>query len=182
MHKNVKKFAKASLANLKTKWKLLLAGGATFWALDGAKTITSTAGGTGYSLISSNLDKEYLNCQDLDHNEGCYTVCGDSGGGKDDLNTKVFKPLLGKTYCVNPKDYALHEMNSNGSAGALMTIDGNKKSAILSKVKQTITDKGNCDYNEDDIDMYIGFYVYDPDTFEISKEAIVIDDAVRLDD
>ena len=177
----VQNFAQATGANLKNKWKLLAAAGGTFWALDGGKVIAGTGAGTGYSLISSDLDKEYLNCQDLDHNEGCYTVCGDTGGN-DDLNTKVFQPILGKKYCVNPKDYALYEMNSNGSAGTIMTVDGNKKAQIFKTIKQSVVDQGKCDSNEDDIDLYVGFYVYDPDTLEINKEAIVIDDAVRLDD
>lgn len=184
----VKNFVKVVGGNLKNKWTWLAGTGAAIWGLGNA---TTSAGTTFYSLLSSNLDKEFLNCHDLDHNEGCYTVCGD-GMGDDYINQYALKPVLNKTYCVNPQDYAMYEINPDGTRGSLLTFDANKQSAILSRLKQHVQDKSTgsnmfnrgkgCDYNEDDIDMYFGFYVYDPDTLEISDEAMVIDDAIRLDD
>lgn len=177
-----KNFVKTVGKNLKNKWTQLAAGGAALWALGEG---TKSGGSPLYSLLSSDLDKEYLNCHDLDHNEGCYTVCGD-GQANDFLNKYAFEPVLGKTYCVNPNDYALYEINPDGSRGNAMIFDSNKKTEILNKIKQHVQDQGTrdfgCDYNEDDIDMYIGFFVYDPDTLEISTEAMVIDEAIRLDD
>ncbi|MBO7508765.1 MAG: hypothetical protein J6T57_00615 [Alphaproteobacteria bacterium] len=136
--------------------------------------------GIVYSLFVSDASTEILNCQDLDHNEGCYTVCGD-GIGNDDLNTKVFQPVLGKKYCVNPEDYAMYELKSNGQTGDVMVF----KDEHYPKLRQalnSIKDTGKCDWNEDDIDAFIGYYIYDPDTLEISKDALYVDDMVRIDD
>lgn len=174
----VKNFVKIVGQNLKKKWTALAASGAALWTIGKATTPT---GSWLYSMLSSDLDKEYLNCRDLDHKEGCYTVCGD-GTANDDINSKALKPVLGKTYCVNPSDYVLYEINPDGSRGSVMSFDANKKSAVLSRIKQHVQDKGNCDSNEDDIDIYIGRLVYDPDTLEISIEAMVIEEALRIDD
>ena len=187
-----KNFAKEVGKNLANKWTKLAVAGAAIWAVGKTAGKTSTAS-TIYSLVESDLDKSFLNCHDLDHNEGCYTVCGDGTGGSDYLNKYVLKPVLGKNYCVNPSDYALYEINSDGSRGNLLTYDNKHHTEIIKKVK-SIQDKSEmvwhglnsyhhgCDWNEDDIDMYFGFYIYDPDTLEITKEGMVIDDAIRLDD
>ena len=185
----VKNFVKAAGKNLANKWVALAATGAAVWGL-GKKT-TST-GTTIYSLLSSDLDKSFLNCHDLDHNEGCYTVCGDGKGGDDYLNKYALKPVLGKNYCVNPQDYALYEINPDGSRGKLMVYSISKhdelKTRLTQKVQESSESYGTlgmehwgCDWNEDDIDMYFGAYVYDPDTLELTDEAMVIDDAMRLD-
>ena len=34
----------------------------------------------------------------------------------------------------------------------------------------------------ENIDMYFGSFIYDPDTLEISEEGMLILDAIRLDD
>lgn len=182
----VKNYVKIVGKNLSNKWAKIAASSAVIWGLGkGAAKASGAAAGTFYSLLSSDLDKEFLNCHDLDHNEGCYTVCGD-GQANDYINKYALKPVLNSTYCVNPTDYALYEINPDGSRGKLLTFDANKQSAIVSRLKQYVVDKGTlksgCDWNEDDIDMYFGFYIYDPDTLEISEEAMVIDDAIRLDD
>ena len=184
-----KTFAKKVGANLTKKWTALAATSAAIWGLGTAASKSST-GSKFYSYLNSDLDKSFLNCQDLDNSEGCYSVCGD--GPQDDyLNKYAFEPVLGKKYCVNPGDYALYELNPDGTRGNLMIVDANKQSEILSRIKQHVVDKGSgslvkrgwgCDWNEDDIDMYFGFYIYDPDTLEITEEAMVIDDAIRLDD
>ena len=181
-----KNFIKIVGQNLTKKWVAITATGAAVWGLGNA---VSNTGSTIYSLVSSELDKTFLNCQDLDHNEGCYTVCGD-GQANDYLNQYALEPVLGKTYCVNPDDYAMYEINPDGSRGKLMTFDHEKMAQIKSLVTEKVQDQGTgsivgrgqgCDWNEDDIDLYIGAYVYDPDTLEISDEAMVIDDAMRLD-
>ena len=136
-----------------------------------------------------------MNCHDLDHNEGCYTVCGDGKGEDDYLNKYALKPVLGKTYCVNPGDYALYEIKPDGSRGDVLVYDDKHHNEIIKKIKASVVEKAwggwydwewypykGCDWNEDDIDMYFGFYAYDPDTLEITKEGMVIDDAIRLDD
>ena len=181
----VKNFAKVAGKNLTKKWTAIAASSAAIWGL-GTAVSKGFTGGLFYSMLNSDLDKEFLNCHDLDHHEGCYTVCGD-GLADDFLNTYALKPVLGKTYCVNPGDYALYEINPDGSRGQLLTFDANKQSALLNRIKQNVQDKSRdkkygCDWNEDDIDMYFGFYIYDPDTLEISQEAMVIDDAIRLDE
>ena len=184
-----KKFIKQAGKNLTAKWTTIAAAaGSAIWMLG-----KSSKASTVYGLVSSDLDKTIVNCHDLDHNEGCYTVCGDGKGGSDYLNKYVLKPVLGKNYCVNSSDYALYEINSDGSRGNLLTYDNKHHPEILKKLT-SIKDKSEwvwqgfnshyygCDWNEDDIDMYIGYYIYDPDTLEITKEAMVIDDASRLDD
>ncbi len=189
-----KKFIKQVGKNLTTKWGALTATGAAVWGI-GTPVSKNQQGSTFYSLLSSDLDKSFLNCHDLDHNEGCYTVCGDGKGEDDYLNKYALKPVLGKTYCVNPGDYVLYEIKPDGSRGAVLVYDDKHHNEIIKKLKASVVDKAQggwydwkwypykgCDWNEDDIDMYFGFYVYDPDTLEITKEGMVIDDAIRLDD
>ena len=79
------KFIKKIGANLTTKWIALTATGAAVWGI-GTAVSKNQQGSTFYSLLSSDLDKSFLNCHDLDHNEGCYTVCGDGKGEDDYLN------------------------------------------------------------------------------------------------
>ncbi len=165
-----KHFVKKVKANLKNKWTKLAAAGAIIY--QGANA------GTGYSLLSSDLDKEIVNCQDLDHNEGCYTVCGD-GAANDDLNAKVIKPATGRTACVGT-DYHLYELNgtSKGKRFFFSAAEYKKMEPLIKSLKDT----GKCDWNEDDIDMYIGSFIYDPDTLEVTTDAIIIENAFRLDD
>lgn len=176
----VKKYVKAVGANLKTKRAILANAGAAVYLIGGT-VASNTAAGTIYGLVESELSKDYVNCQDLDHNEGCYTVCGD-GKGTDDLNTKALKPVLGKTYCVNEKDYALYEITSSGGRGKPLRMTQAQWKTIKQKISSSVKDRGNCDYNEDDIDMYVGFFMHDPDTLEASDQTLIIEDIIRLDD
>lgn len=176
----VKKYVKAVGANLKTKRAILANAGAAVYLIGGT-VASNTATGTIYGLVESELSKDYVNCQDLDHNEGCYTVCGD-GKGTDDLNTKALKPVLGKTYCVNEKDYALYEITSSGGRGKPLRMTQAQWKTIKQKINSSVKDRGNCDYNEDDIDMYVGFFMHDPDTLEASDQTLIIEDIIRLDD
>lgn len=176
----VKKYVKAVGANLKTKRAVLANAGAAVYLIGGTVASNTTAG-TIYGLVESELSKDYVNCQALDHNEGCYTVCGD-GKGTDDLNTKALKPVLGKTYCVNEKDYALYEITSSGGRGKPLQMTQAQWKQIKQKINSSVKDQGKCDWNEDDIDMYVGFFMHDPDTLKITSTTLVIDDIIRLDD
>lgn len=176
-----KKYIKTLGKNLKTKKALIAGAGAAVYQIGGSYAKNSTSA-TLYGLVESDLTKDYVNCRDLDHNEGCYTVCGDDSAGTDDLNTKALKPVLGKTYCVNEKDYALYEITSNGGRGKPLLMTTQQWDQIKSRISSSIKDQGKCDWNEDDIDMYVGYYMYDPDTLEISDSNLVIDDIIRLDD
>ena len=99
------------------------------------------------------------------------------------MNTKVFNPILGKSYCVNEADYALYEINPDGSRGDVLIMEKSQWDAVKNAINTSVKDTGNCDWNEDDIDIYAGFYMYDPDTLEISTDkAMAIDDAIRIDE
>ena len=201
----VKNFTKIAGQNLSKKWTKIAATGASLWAI--GKAASNSAGSTLYSLLSSDLDKEYLNCKDLDRNEGCYAVCGDAVADAY-INKRVLYPMFRKNYCVNPTDYMLYEVKSDGHLGEVLQFDLSKQEDLLNKVKSSIQDKNEpshnggftggvqrllnavgvewgtwgCDGNEDDIDMYIGRYVYDPDTLDLAKDKVIIEAAIRLDD
>ena len=180
-------FQKEIGKNLGKKWtKAAVANAVVYNVGRGVAKNTAVSPSTIYSLVGSDLDKEFVNCQDLDHNDGCYSVCGD-GIENDYLNRHVFKPMFGKSVCVAEDDFALYELNPDGSRGKLMIFDSNKYNEMLSRIKQHVVNKSDskkfgCDWNEDDIDMYFGTFIYDPDTLEISEEGMLIHDAIRIDD
>lgn len=178
-----KNFTKKAGKNMATKIGLIAStSGMAIWQI-GYGVGNSSPGGTLYSYLESSLDKEFLNCQDLDRNEGCYTICGTEHiTGNDDLNKYVLTPTLGKKYCVDDTNYILYEVKSDGNKGATISFDDAQFEQIKQRITKNIQDKGNCNWNEDDIDMYFGFYIYDPDTLEISNEIIIIDDAIRIDE
>ncbi len=174
-----KTFVKTAGANLVKKWGILtglgLAG--AIWQFG-----SHTGGwGTAYSLVNSNETTDFINCQDLDHNEGCYTICGE-GRGTDLLNTAALVPVMGDAYCVDSADYSLHKINRDGSRGERLVMDKTQWTNVRTRIQKNVADKGKCDWNEDDIDMYVGAYVYDPDTLEINTDAIIVDDVIRIDD
>jgi hypothetical protein len=159
---------------------------------NGIKKKNGTAG-TLYSLVASDISTEIINCQDLDYGEGCYAVCG-YGNTNDDLNEKVFKPILGQTYCVNESDFTLY----NTQTKKPLMLNEEQFRNVINKLKTEVADKGQnknvwktltnqknghhgCDWNEDDIDMYFGTYIYDPDTMEPSSH-LIMEEVVRLDD
>ncbi len=179
LRKAAKNYIKEVGKNMITKRALLADAGVALWYF-GKNSFAGSAMGTMYSLVSSDLDTSYVNCQDVDYNEGCYTVCG-HGNGSDDLNQKVFLPILGKTYCVDEKTYALHEMK-DGVKGERMLFDGEKWPEIRAKMESSVADLGHCDRNEDDIDVYAGRLFYDPDTMKVDPEAMTIDAVLRIDD
>ena len=177
----IRNYVKTVGANLARKSVMFLDAGALVYQLGSNSNLAKNASSTLYSLVESEPANDIINCQDVDHNEGCYTVCGDGMGG-DDMNNKVFNPILGKSYCVNESDYALYEINPDGSRGELLIMTKEQWSQIKNTITTSVQDKGKCDWNEDDIDMYAGFYIYDPDTLELSDQHMVIDDIIRIDD
>ena len=197
-----KHIGKKAGQNLATKKSKLLLTGAITGAIyetagkpiiaNGIKKKNGTAG-TLYSLVASDISTEIINCQDLDYGEGCYAVCG-YGNTNDDLNEKVFKPILGQTYCVNESDFTLY----NTQTKKPLMLNEEQFRNVINKLKTEVADKGQnknvwktltnqknghhgCDWNEDDIDMYFGTYIYDPDTMEPSSH-LIMEEVVRLDD
>ena len=177
----IKNYVKTVGANLARKSVLFLDAGALVYQLGSNSNWLKKSSSTLYSLVESKPANDIINCQDVDHNEGCYTVCGDGLGG-DDMNNKVFNPILGKSYCVNESDYALYEIKPDGSRGELLIMTREQWNKIKNTITTSVQDTGKCDWNEDDIDMYAGFYIYDPDTLELSDQHMVIDDIIRIDD
>lgn len=198
-----KRVAKRAGANLATKRGVLLASGAiagVIYETIGKNTIAShskprekNAAGTLYSLVASEPSTEIINCQDLDYGEGCYAVCGHDQPD-DDLNTKVFKPILGHTYCVNEQDFTLYDTQTNEP----LMMNSDEYIKVTNKIRSDVVDQGEmkdkwksmtnqrngrhgCDWNEDDIDMYFGTYIYDPDTMKPSSNMIV-EETIRIDD
>jgi hypothetical protein len=193
--KAARNIAKKAGQNLITKRGILLASGAVAGTiyLTGKESSSSNAVGTLYSLVESGVSTEIINCQDLDYGEGCYAVCGHDKPD-DDLNTKVFKPILGHNYCVSETDYTLYDMETKKPL--MMTNDQYEK--VTKKIRSDVVDQGvmqdkwksltnqkggrhGCDWNEDDIDMYFGSYIYDPDDMTPSKE-MIIEEVIRIDD
>lgn len=137
----------------------------------------SEVASTFYSLFNSDADTSIINCKDLDKNEGCYTVCGQIGPqDQDDLNKKVFQKILKKSYCVDPDTYILQDIDTREP----LQMDAQQKEDILTAIQaDTFHDNGNCDRNEDDIDIYVGYYVSNPQS---GGTDLSVTDVSRLDD
>lgn len=140
------------------------------------KNYSQSAAGFMFSLFDSDARTDVINCQGLDKREKCYNVCGQAGTVIDDLNKKVFNPILGKNYCVSEADFTIYEIETKRPL--MMTQD---QYATIREKLNHVQDKGGCDWNEDDIDMFIGPYLYDPKTMEPSTN-LLIEEVVRLDD
>lgn len=188
--KAARDIAKKAGKNLATKRGILLASGSIAGAIYETvgtsaiasnqspvkKDFTTKAAGVLYSWLESGESIEIINCQDLDYKEGCYAVCGHSQPN-DDLNTKVFKPILGHNYCVSEADFTLYDMETKKP----LMMDNDQYVKVTQKIRTAVKDSGKCDWNEDDIDMYLGSYIYDPDTFEPSTN-MIIEEVIRIDD
>ena len=188
--KALRDVAKKVGENLATKRGMLLATGAVAGAIYETvgtsaiasgqspvkKDFSAKAAGVLYSWFESEESIEIINCQDLDYNEGCYTVCG-HGQATDDLNKKVFKPILGHNYCVSETDFTLYDMETNKP----LMMDTDQYVKVTQKIRLSVADSDKCDWNEDDIDMYLGSYIYDPDTMEPSTN-MIIEEVIRIDD
>ena len=148
-----------------------------------------TGFGAVYSFLESDLDIQVMNCTNTDRGEGCYLSCTKDplASPTDDLNTKAFKPIFGKNLCVDEtNNYVLREIESKGtpSAGKVFLTTASKWTEVKNKITSNILDKGNCDWNEDDIDMYIGVPLYDTSTLEPTDNGSVglLIDGIRIDD
>ncbi|MBQ8293887.1 MAG: hypothetical protein IJX89_00685 [Alphaproteobacteria bacterium] len=154
-------------------------------------TPIAVAGAVGsvYSFLESGFNPQIMNCTDTDQGEGCYLSCTkDSlGSPTDDLNTKVFKPIFGKNLCIDEENnYVLREIPSTGlpMAGDVFITTNDKWAAAKAKIESDVKNKGNCDWNEDDIDMYIGAPLYDPSTLMPTGNGAtgLLIDGLRIDD
>ena len=185
----IKTLAKAALKHAVTKglkWAILAAAGAIIVTTKGSwntaksdikqTSFSKSSAGLLYSLVDSEPRTDIVNCQGLDVGEKCYTVCGYPGAMDDDLNTQVLEPVMDNRYCVSTEDFTLYDINTRKPL--MMTPDQYKQ--VIDKLA-LIKDTGGCDWNEDDIDMFTGRYLYDPNTMEPSSY-LLIEKVDRLDD
>ena len=153
-------------------------------------TPIAVAGGIAsvYSFLQSNFDMKVMNCVDTDAGEGCYTSCTKDplGTPTDDLNQKVFKPIFGKYLCVDENtNYALREISSGlPMPGDIFTASQDKWEKAKSEINTNVKDKGHCDWNEDDIDIYVAVPMYDPSTLMPTGNGAtgLIIDGMRIDE
>ena len=153
-------------------------------------TPIAAAGGIAsvYSYLASEFNPQIMNCTDTDKGEGCYTSCSKDSlnSPTDDLNTKVFKPIFGKNLCIDESNnYVLREISNTGlpSAGNIFMTTNEKWATAKAKIASDVQDKGNCDWNEDDIDIYVGAPLYDPSTLMPADNGAtgLLIDGMRLD-
>lgn len=142
-----------------------------------------------YSFVESGFDTKVMNCTNTDHGEGCYTSCNKDSltAPTDDLNTKVFKPVFGKNLCIDEKNnFVLREIKGAGipTPGDIFMTTNDKWAQAKQKISSEIQNKGACDWNEDDIDMYVGAPLYDPTTLKPSGNGAtgLLIDGIRIDD
>ena len=173
----------SGLAGFATKFGLkgLVLAGAGTAALSANNVINADQEATPeasdlYSYFNSDANPDVINCKDLDPNEGCYTVCGQSGPqDEDDLNQKVFKPIFGRTYCVNPNNYTLQDTKTN----ELLTMSSEQMQRVNTSLRNQVVEQGFCTKNEDDIDFYFGHFIIDSNN---NGKLFKVDDIIRLDD
>ncbi len=154
-------------------------------------TPIAAAGGVAavYSFLTSELNPKIMNCTDTDAGEGCYLSCTKDplGSPTDDLNTKVFRPVFGQNLCVDENsNYALRVINRDGLPvpGDIFKANQTLWDRAKAIIVKDVVDRGNCDWNEDDIDMYIGVPLYDAGTLMPTGNGAtsIIIDAIRPDD
>lgn len=154
-------------------------------------TPIAAAGGVAavYSFLTSELNPKIMNCTGTDAGEGCYLSCTQDplGSPTDDLNTKVFRPVFGQNLCVDENsNYALRVINRDGLPvpGDIFKANQTLWDRAKAIIVKDVANQGNCDWNEDDIDMYIGAPMYDAGTLMPTGDGAtsIIIDAIRLDD
>lgn len=154
-------------------------------------TPIAAAGGIAsiYSFLESGFNPQIMNCTDTDKGEGCYTSCTKDSlnAPTDDLNTKVFKPIFGKNLCIDEENnYVLREIPNTGlpTAGKVFMTTNEKWATAKEKIESDVKDKGNCDWNEDDIDIYVGAPLYDPSTLMPADNGAtgLLIDGIRIDE
>ena len=154
-------------------------------------TPIATLGGLAsvYSYLQSDLNTQIMNCKKTKANSGCYLSCNKDSlsGPTDDLNTKVFKPILGANLCIDEEtNFALRKIDDNGlsTAGDVFITTSDKWEKIKQKIAQDVANQGNCDWRINDVDMYVATPLYDPETLEPAEDGAtgLLIDAVRIDD
>ena len=70
------------------------------------------------------------------------------------------------------------------TAGAIFTTTEENWAKAKQKMSSDVADKGNCDYNEDDIDVYVGVPLYDSETLLPNENGAtsVLIDSIRIDE
>jgi hypothetical protein len=138
-----------------------------------------------YSLVDSKFSADVMNCQDTDKLlNGCYSTCdrNDLGAPKDSLNNLVIRPMYDVSVCVDRDTFVLHEIENGQKGPAFLRVIDGEWPALQNKIKANIQDKNGCNWNEDDIDLYIGKPIVNADTLTIEPAAAVIDAGIRLDE
>ncbi len=187
----IKTLAKAALKHAVTtglKWAILTAAGAIIINTKGSwnypktninqTSFAKSSAGLLYSLVDSEPRTDIVNCQGLDvaDRKKCYSVCGYPGAPNDELNEKVLSEVMGSRYCVSTEDFTLYDINTRKP----LMMTSAQYNQVIDKLA-LIKDKGGCDWNEDDVDMFTGRYIYDPNTMEPSSY-LLIEKVDRLDD
>ncbi|MDR1027327.1 MAG: hypothetical protein LBL46_02840 [Rickettsiales bacterium] len=168
--------ASAIGAGLLRKVAGMAADGVFIWAV-------GMSNSSWFGLIDSTLRADLPNCADLDSAfNKCYSICGKGDLG-DDLNKYVFDRLLHKKVCVGDKrteeQYVVFEVAKDGSRIPLVMTQ-TEANMVYAKLPE-IKNKGNCNRNNDDLDIYFGYYFYDPDTLLIDGKHLGIKNAFRID-
>lgn len=105
---------------------------------------------------------------------GCFMICGgNKQAATDNLNTKVFRPILKEIYCVNPSTGALQSVTTE----KLLQISKKQMEQVVTTIKSNVMDKGDCNYSANRRLFWYGYYD-DPDAEEptfISQGSINLD-------
>ncbi len=142
-----------------------------------------------YSYLQSDLNTQVMNCKKTKANSGCYLSCNKDilSAPTDDLNKKVFKPILGANLCIDEDtNFVLRQIDDNGlpTVGDVFITTSDKWEKIKQKIAQDVANQGNCDWRTNDVDMYVATPLYDPETLEPAEDGAtgLLIDAVRIDD
>ena len=142
-----------------------------------------------YSYLQSDLNTQVMNCKKTRANSGCYLSCNKDilSAPTDDLNKKVFKPILGANLCIDEEtNFVLRQIDDNGlpTVGDVFITTSDKWEKVKQKIAQDVANQGNCDWKINDVDMYVATPLYDPETLEPAEDGAtgLLIDAVRIDD
>ncbi len=142
-----------------------------------------------YSYLQSDLNTQVMNCKKTKANSGCYLSCNKDilSAPTDDLNKKVFKPILGANLCIDEEtNFVLRQIDDNGlpTVGDVFITTSDKWEKVKQKIAQDVANQGNCDWKINDVDMYVATPLYDPETLEPAEDGAtgLLIDAVRIDD
>lgn len=161
----------------------------TTFAISTPIALAGGFGATAYAWLESGFDPKVMNCYETDKDTGCYLSCTKDSltAPSDDLNTKVFKRILGKNLCVDEtNNYVLREIKSGGipTAGDILYTTEAKWAEIKQSIISNVADQGHCDWAMDDIDMFVGIPLYDEATLLPTGNGAtgLLIDGQRIDD